>query len=82
MLASAAALAELTLTRWDSVLRKLHTASPGFIETLRNDPLIASNETVELPLPEESADLFGGLAKGLRADKQQEAAFKVYGARS
>ena len=72
-LASATGLTGLTLARRDSLLRRLSTASPAFLESLRNASIVAPSEPVELPLPEESDDLLGGLARGLRADKLQEA---------
>jgi len=40
------------------MLRKLNIASSGFIESLRNAPIAVANNPVELPLPEESGDLF------------------------
>jgi len=65
--------AEFTLALRDSILRKLSSASPAFKESLRNAPFILPDEPVELPVPEESVDLFGGLTSGLSEYRLQEA---------
>ena len=72
-LAIAAALGELSLARWDTHLRSLGTASTTFKERLRNAPIVSPHMPTELPSAGSATDLFGGLASGLREDRQVEA---------